>query len=149
MENVEKEVKQSPQHSVVNFGNGSIVSAVGALCGLGIAVGVPLVLLAFGQALGVPVVTGLVIAALLIGSAITFLSAFFGLVIPRHVGGPWGGPREWAALGAKWKRWEREYGRPGGESWQRPRHWDRFQEPEGAEGAREEEPSRRRRKARD
>lgn len=110
------------ENTEIRFGNGAI-SAVGALAGLGIAVGVPWVVLEHAQVLNQWVVTGIVIGALLIGGAISMVSAFFGLVIPRHVGGPWGDPKTWAAWGEKWRKWEREGHRHGGH-WGHGRRWD-------------------------
>jgi hypothetical protein len=105
------------ENTEIRFGNGAI-SAVGALAGLGIAVGVPWVVLEHAQLLNQAIMTGIVIAALLIGGVISLVSAFFGLVIPRHVGGPWGDPKAWAGWAEKWRQWERE-----GHEHARGRHW--------------------------
>jgi hypothetical protein len=98
--------------------------------------------LANGQALGQVVLTSLVVAALVIGGGISLVSAFFGLVIPRRVGGPWGDPKTWAEWGKKWKQWEHEaHARHG---WHRRGAPWRRDEDEVQDGERQVPPRRRR-----
>ena len=96
----------------VRFGNGS-VSTVGTVAGALIAILVPWVVLAYGQFLGVPTATAIVVLALFIGGGVAAVSAFFGLVMPRHVGGPWGDPKTWAEIGKEWrkhsKKWHQDF----------------------------------------
>jgi len=103
--------KTSASETEVSFGNGlsnGIVAAAGALSGLGIAVGVPAVMLPFASVMGQGVVTGIIITAVVLGAMVCLVSAFFGLIMPRRVGGPWGNPESWAALTDKWRHLERE-----------------------------------------
>jgi len=68
-------------------------SVAGALSGVAMAIGVPWVLLTHGQALGTSSQTLLVWVGVVLGGAIAFVSAFFGLVMPSQVGSePWRGP---------------------------------------------------------
>jgi VIT1/CCC1 family predicted Fe2+/Mn2+ transporter len=117
-ENVEnKESKANNAETEVRFGNGissGVVSAAGALSGLGIAVGVPMVVLPFTAAMGQAAVAAIIITALIMGFIVCLISVVFGLVMPRRVGGPWGNPQSWAALSEKWHRWEREHHRQRG-----------------------------------
>lgn len=71
------------------------MATVGVLSGTAIAIGVPWVLLANGQTLGAPVLTTLIIVAIGSGGLVALVSAFFGLVIPRHVQGRWMDPERW------------------------------------------------------
>jgi hypothetical protein len=97
----------------LRFGSG-LVAVAGVLAGLGIAVGVPAILLSLGQNLGQAVLTVLVVLALAGGAAVCLVSAFFGLVIPRHLrGGPWMDPDKWRRFARDQRRWHHG-----------PQHWN-------------------------
>lgn len=73
----------------------ALVPFAGLVGGVLIAVGLPYVTLVYGGSgedgtgLSTAAQTGIIILALLIGGAVAFCSAFFGIVIPRRVsGGP-------------------------------------------------------------
>jgi hypothetical protein len=107
-----KDPKAKTAETEVRFGDGissGIVAAAGALSGLGIAVGIPVVILPSAAVIGQGMVTGIIITALVLGATVCLVSAFFGLVMPRRVGGPLGDPESWAALTDKWRGWEREH----------------------------------------
>ncbi len=115
--------------SAVQFSKGGtgkgLISATGALAGLGIAVGTPWVLLEFGQSLGPHVLTVLVVVALAAGGLVSLTAVFFGLVIPEHVGGHWIDPKnwkEWARCAQDWDRGEWEGRRGPRAARRRPRH---------------------------
>lgn len=72
---------------------------------MAIAIGVPWVLLVNGQTLGAPVLTTLIIVALCAGGLVALVSAFFGLVIPRHVQGRWMDPERWQKFARERQRW--------------------------------------------
>jgi hypothetical protein len=67
--------------------NNGIASIAGVAGGVLLATCVPLVLLRYGQILGEGKITTMVIAAIIAGSFIVFISAFFGLVMPNAVPG--------------------------------------------------------------
>jgi hypothetical protein len=69
---------------VVQFG-GKGVAWAGILGGVAIALGLPLVVLLYGQFLGPVVVAILTIVALIMGGAVALVAAFFGAVIPAKV----------------------------------------------------------------
>lgn len=104
-----------------------LISAAGALAGLGIAVGGPWVMLDFGQLLGPHVLTVLVCVALGSGALVSLTAVFFGLVIPEHVGGAMMDPKVWR----EWRYWDREERGPGRRG--RRHHGIRF----GEEGEKE------------
>ncbi|HTA17065.1 MAG TPA: hypothetical protein VK786_04900 [bacterium] len=92
----------------LRFGSG-LVAVAGVISGLGIAVGVPAILLSLGQNLGQTVLTVLVVLALAGGALVCLVSAFFGLVIPRHLrGGPWMDPDKWRRFARDQRRWHHE-----------------------------------------
>lgn len=62
-------------------------SIMGTIGGVGLATGVPWVLLHFGQALSQTVLTSLVIFGVVIGGLMATASAFFGVVIPSQIHG--------------------------------------------------------------
>ena len=127
------EAELNPQdQSGVSFGAGNLVAAVGTLSGMAIALGVPWVLLANGQSLGSPVLTTLIIVALCVGGLVSLTSAFFGLVIPRHVRGRFMDPEHWRKFAMERERWHMAR-----KHW-RSKDWMEDQE---------EEPSPRRRKS--
>lgn len=75
----------------VQFGGGHGIAVTGILGGVVIALGLPWILLAYGQVLGTTLVTILVCGALVIGGGVSIVSAFFGLVMPKVVRGHWRG----------------------------------------------------------
>jgi hypothetical protein len=88
----------------LRFGGGRVAVA-GIIGGLGIALGVPAILLSLGQGLGQVVLTVLVVLALLCGATVALVSAFFGLVIPSHLrGGPWLDPDKWRRFAQEQQR---------------------------------------------
>lgn len=68
-----------------------LIPFAGLVGGVAIAVGLPYVILKYGAGtpdvpgLSMAAQTGIIIMALIFGSAVTFCSAFFGIVIPRRV----------------------------------------------------------------
>ncbi|HTB21171.1 MAG TPA: hypothetical protein VK914_00545 [bacterium] len=79
---------------------------MGTLSGVAIALGGPAVLLSLGQSLGPAVLTTLVVISLAGGALVALTSAFFGLVIPRHLrGGPWMDPDKWRRFAREQRRW--------------------------------------------
>jgi hypothetical protein len=67
-------------------GMGSVPGVVG---GVLLAVGVPFVLLNYGQILGEGKLFVLVAGSVIGGGLIILVSAFFGLVMPSHIDGNW------------------------------------------------------------
>jgi len=68
----------------VSFGNKS-ASVSGVLGGVAVALGVPWIILNYGQVLAQNVQTWLVIGSVVLGGFIVLVSAFFGLVLPTQV----------------------------------------------------------------
>jgi hypothetical protein len=112
------DAEQGPKNDPdLRFGSG-MVAVAGVISGLGIAVGVPAILLPLGQNLGQVVLTVLVVLALAGGAMVCLVSAFFGLVIPRHLrGGPWMDPDKWRRFARDQRRWHHE-----GRHWRRGMH---------------------------
>jgi hypothetical protein len=77
----------------MRFGGGGVTSVAGVLGGVAFAIGVPYIVLNFGQVLSPAMVTGVVIGALVIGGLVCLVSAFFGLVMPTHIPDEHGGHR--------------------------------------------------------
>jgi hypothetical protein len=92
----------------INFGESIPVAALGTLSGVAIAIVVPWLLLTYGQSLGVYVLTGLIILALCIGGLVSLVSAFFGLVIPRHAHGRWMDPERWMDFAREAQQWRHD-----------------------------------------
>jgi hypothetical protein len=67
--------------------NGKIIALAGLLVAAGMAIGLPAMILLFGQGLGTAVQTTLIILALVGGAVLGIVSAFFGIVIPSSVAG--------------------------------------------------------------
>ena len=126
----------------VSFGGGNGTAVAGILAGMVIAVGAPLVLLVFGQALGATALLWLVIVAVSIGGAVSIVSAFFGLVMPHHVRGKFMQPDAWREFAREARAWEHmgRRGRHFGPPWAR----GRFDEGDREEGVAPEKPKRRR-----
>ena len=118
METKQETNPETTGREAVSFGRGGSIAAVGALSGVAIALGGPWVLLAYGQVLGTPILTGLIIGALAMGGLISLVSAFFGLVIPRHVGhGPWMNPERWRHFAEHRRQWRGRHGGQFGPPW--------------------------------
>ncbi len=87
-------------HTNVLFGGGTAIAVIGVLGGVGIALGFPWIILAYGQALGPKLLMIFVITGLVIGGLLALTSAFFGLVMPRAMADapPWHQDdwKEWA-----------------------------------------------------
>ena len=131
MSDERKENEQPVQQ--VQFANSSCIAVTGIIGGVVLALGFPWMILAYGQALGPKLTVTFVIAGLVVGGLVTLTSAFFGLVMPRSVGG-WHGhcrdlsslideadwtepdwanwsPRDWKAWGEKLKtKWKQKAG---------------------------------------
>ena len=71
-------------HETVRFG-GRWIGVAGVLSGLAIALGLPAIVLIYGQSLGHTVLTIVVILSLIIGGGVALVAAFFSLVIPSVV----------------------------------------------------------------
>ena len=67
----------------VRFGKG--LAWFGAVAGLAIAVGLPALLLIYGQSLGAVATTIVIVMALIAGGTLAAVSVFFGTVIPSGV----------------------------------------------------------------
>ena len=74
-------------HADVVFGGSGLVGVAGVLGGVALALGFPWIVLAYGKDLNPTLVVIFVLAGLLIGGVVALVSAFFGLVMPRQVGG--------------------------------------------------------------
>ncbi|MBI3830461.1 MAG: DUF2807 domain-containing protein [Planctomycetes bacterium] len=69
---------------VVQFGGGRI-GAVGVLAGLLIALGLPAIVLVYGDVLGPVIQTLVILLALCGGGLVALVAAFFGTVVPRAI----------------------------------------------------------------
>lgn len=130
----------------LRFGSG-MVAVAGVISGLGIAVGVPAILLSLGQNLGQTVLTVLVVLALAGGAMVCLVSAFFGLVIPRHLrGGPWMDPDKWRRFARDQRRWHHR----GGGHWNHGMRggWGAQEDEDDSDEDEEAAPPRPKRKAR-
>jgi hypothetical protein len=94
----EESKNQEKASANVLFGGGTAIAVVGILGGVGIALGFPWIVLAYGQALGPKYLMVFVIAALITGGLVALTSAFFGLVMPRSVA-------DAANWQEDWKKW--------------------------------------------
>jgi hypothetical protein len=126
----------------LNFGGSGPVAVAGTLSGVAIALGGTWMVLAYGQGLGTGLLCTLVIVALVMGAGVSLVAAFFGLVMPRHMHGPWLDPAHWERLREHRRRWHearcRRWGaEPGG-----------FDGPGDAEEEEEGGPASRRRRTR-
>ncbi|MBI3830460.1 MAG: hypothetical protein HY291_13150 [Planctomycetes bacterium] len=68
----------------IRFGGGRL-ALIGVFAGVAIALGLPWLVLVYGQHLGATVLTIIIIASLLMGGLIALVAAFFGAVIPTVV----------------------------------------------------------------
>lgn len=71
----------------VEFG-ASKMPIVGVFAGILIALGLPFIVLKWGQTLGPTALMWIVILSLVMGGVIALVAAFFGIVIPRTVREP-------------------------------------------------------------
>ena len=79
------EPKSEAKHEpAVRFSKG--MALAGVVGGVVIAVGLPALLILFGQFLGVVVITILSVLALITGGGLAVVSAFFGTVMPSRAG---------------------------------------------------------------
>lgn len=76
----------------VEFSNAGCVAVAGILGGVVLGLGASYLALAYGAVLGPKIQTVMVIVGLGLGGLVALTSAFFGLVIPRHVSKE---PKEW------------------------------------------------------
>ncbi len=83
-------MKKENDDKSVSFNNG-LASIAGVLGGVLLAIGVPWVLLNYGQMLGQATITIIVSGSVIGGGFIILVSAFFGLVMPTRVHEPWNG----------------------------------------------------------
>lgn len=67
--------------------------AAGLAAGVAVALGLPALLLVFGQFLGPIVITILIVLALIVGGGLAIVSAFFGTIMPKEVSPEDAGPR--------------------------------------------------------
>jgi hypothetical protein len=76
----------------VSFAAGSAIAVTGIIGGVCLALGLTWLVLAYGQTLGPTLVVIFILVGLLVGGVVALVSAFFGLIMPRQVGGgvpPW------------------------------------------------------------
>ncbi len=107
VEKLKDQEKSGPEQNV-EFSAGAAVGVTGILGGVALALGLPWILLSHAQALDPKVTVILTVTALIVGGLVALTSAFFGLVMPRHVGG-WrhlGRHHHWDA--ENWKDWGQE-----------------------------------------
>ena len=101
-----EELKEKEKiHANVVFGQGSEIAVTGIIGGVVLALGFPWIVLAYRQPLGATLVVVFVLSGLILGGLVALTSAFFGLVIPRQVGGTspaWWGPEGWKAWCRDW-----------------------------------------------
>ena len=80
-------VSQQEQEQPVRFAlDRAAISVSGVFGGVLMAMGVPWIVLAFGQTLGHGVLTTLCILAIVLGGTVSLTAAFFGLVMPSQIG---------------------------------------------------------------
>jgi len=96
-----EQVNDKVQANVQFRSGGNTIAVAGVLGGACIALGLPLIVLVYGQSLGSTLLTIFVITALLIGGTVALASAVLGLVIPQQVNGAGHGP--WGRH--KWRKW--------------------------------------------
>jgi hypothetical protein len=92
----------------VAFGDGSKIAITGIIGGVILAIGFPTVVLVYGQALGPTFLMIFVLSGLAIGGLVALTAAFFGLVLPRQVGGETGNLNDWIKWGIERKNWSEE-----------------------------------------
>jgi len=94
------------------------VAVAGTLSGVAIAIGGTWLVLAYGPALnlGTNILCALVVVALGLGCLVSLTAAFFGLVMPRHMHGPWLDPAHWERMAERKRRWREA-------RWQMYRDW--------------------------
>jgi len=82
----------------VEFNNAGGVAVAGILGGVVLGLGASYLALAYGAVLGPKIQTIMVIVGLSLGGLVALTSAFFGLVIPRHVSRE---PKDWGCCKGK------------------------------------------------
>jgi len=85
-------------HKDVEFNNAGGVAVAGILGGVVLGLGASYLALAYGAVLGPKIQTIMVIVGLSLGGLVALTSAFFGLVIPRHVSRE---PKDWGCCKGK------------------------------------------------
>jgi len=106
-----EEIKQPEKvQADVSFAAGSAIAVTGILGGVGLALGLTWLVLAYGQTLGTTLVVIFILVGLVLGFVVALVSAFFGLIMPRQVGG---GVPPWLIKEIKYwvshhKRWDEE-----------------------------------------
>jgi hypothetical protein len=117
------------------------VAVAGTLSGVAIALGGTWLVLAYGPALslGTTLTTTLVIIALAMGGGVSVVAAFFGLVMPRHMHGPWLDPAHWERLHERKMRWREA-------RWRMRRRWAMGMDPDEEDGEGEDAPPAARRR---
>jgi hypothetical protein len=109
--------KREPEkvHANVVFGGGNLVAVTGIIGGVVLALGFPWIVLAYGQALGPTLLVVFIISGLSAGGLVALVSAFFGLVIPREVGG--GAPPWWISELKSWRKEWKDWGDVDWKNW--------------------------------
>ncbi len=134
---MEKEQSEGPKGDV-QFGASCSIALGGIVGGVLIALGLPWLLLAYGQSLGTVVVTILLFGALFTGGLVAVVSTFFGLVMPKVVRGHWRGPwprHRWGCAPGQWKESEDSTDHAEPASWAEP-DWQNWGPQDGRPGAR-------------
>jgi hypothetical protein len=111
-EKVKDKVKEKIQANVV-FGHGKEIAMTGIIGGVVLALGLPWIVLVYGQSLGTVLMVIFVLCGLGFGGLVALVSAFFGLVMPRQVDGT--SPTWWGREG--WKPWCRDWDDLADEDW--------------------------------
>ena len=119
------------------------MAVAGTLSGMAIAIGGTWLVLAYGPALnlGTSLLCTLVIVALGLGCLVSLTAAFFGLVMPRHMHGPWLDPAHWERLHERKLRWREA-------RWRMRRRWAMGLDPDEDGEDEEGEAAPKKRKAR-
>jgi hypothetical protein len=82
----------------VEFSNAGCVAVAGILGGVVLGLGASYLALAYGAVLGPKIQTVMVIVGLGLGGLVALTSAFFGLVVPKHVSRE---PSDWCCCKGK------------------------------------------------
>jgi len=115
-DHMNEEAKQPEKvHADVSFAAGSAIAVTGIIGGVGLALGLTWLVLAYGQTLGPTLVVIFILVGLVLGGVVALVSAFFGLIMPRQVGG---GVPSWLIKEIKY--WIRSHRRWDEVDWE---HW--------------------------
>jgi hypothetical protein len=98
-------MENQDQEQSVRFGGGNPTGVFGIIAGAAIALGVPWIMLAHGQVLGVVAQVWVSIVGIALGASVALTSAFFGLVMPSKIAGHLMDPEKWK----QWKEWAEEH----------------------------------------